>query len=796
MSKSLSKKSQGENFITRMIAPLTAAPQLEAEKARLEAFLAAFPGEYCGFSPDGGAAYSSGFCDMLGLESIKKLMDIQNQLEPDDSAALEGLYDRLEKSGAPFSLHVQRHNNTEQTFKLSGSQGHDLQGGESYQVIWIEDITADVKNQEEKAEQSSNNLNELDQVQAALNSIPRPVWLRDAQQNLVWCNSTYSQYLGIEMEDIVSEQKELASTALKKSLSKDQISPGRPLAEAALTKGEAKDTTAHGVFQGKRLLLRLSEIPLGPLSMTLGIAYNITREEELETKLGRYQSSHHELLEQLHSAIAIFTADENLEFYNAAFAQLWNLESNWLNKSPKLGEIMEKLRETRRLPEQADFRAFKKSWANMFTDLINPHEDMLHLPDGSALRMLVVPHSMGGLMMTFEDVTSSLELESSYNTLIAVQKETIDNLGEAVAVFSSNGRLELSNPAYSRLWNLNPEDINSQPHITKLVEKRKNYFTDEEWPTRKEELIANGLDRKMHEGRLTRTDGSLLDFATVPLPDGGVLITYLDVTDKAQIETALREKNAALEAAEQLKLDFLANVSYQLRTPLNAIMGFTEILDQELFGKLNEKQKEYTGDMHEASGKLLDLINDILDLSTLEAGVLKLERTDINTKDMLSSVYDLVNEWGRKKSIKITIECPKDIGSINADERRIQQAIINLIRNAIEFTLENGKIILKANRTKEGLEITVQDNGVGISDKDKRRIFAPFERAGSGLQSARLTKGGAGLGLSLVKNIMALHGGTVNIQSIEGQGTTATIFIPATSTETSLKIPVGKKDKA
>jgi PAS domain S-box-containing protein len=203
----------------------------------------------------------------------------------------------------------------------------------------------------------------------------------------------------------------------------------------------------------------------------------------------------------------------------------------------------------------------------MFTGLIDPYEDMLHLPDSSALRMLVIPHSMGGLMMTFEDVTSRLELESSYNTLIAVQKETLDNLGEAVAVFGSNGRLRLSNPSFGNLWGLHPEDLEGEPHVTTIVEKTKPFFTKEEWPARKEELVARGLDRTLHEGRLTRADGSLVDFTTVPLPDGGVLLTYSDVTDTVRVENALREKNAALEAAEQLKLDFLANVSYQLRTP-------------------------------------------------------------------------------------------------------------------------------------------------------------------------------------------------------------------------------------
>ncbi len=778
MSNALSTPK--DNWLTRIIGGGESARDLQAEKARLEAFLAAFPGEYCGFSRDGSVAYSDGFCALLGLSHIKTLGDIQTQLSPGDAAALEGMMDRLSENGESFSIQAKNASETK-TLKLSGSRGRDLSGKDYYDVLWVEEKSA----AENKAAKDS----ELNQVQMALNSIPRPVWLRDAGQNIVWCNSTYAAYLNTTPMEVVAEQKEIAAQAQKKAQkSKDSLF-GRDLAAKAMSEGTVQEIKAHGVFQGDRILMKLSEIPLAPLDMTLGIAYNVTREEELEMELRRYQSSNQELLEQLRSAIAIFAADRSLEFYNSSFSQLWGLEDGWLNTRPGLGDIMEKLRETRRLPEQADFRRFKQSWLDMFTSLIDPYEDMLHLPDGSTVRLLVVPHSMGGLMMTFEDVTSRLELESSYNTLIAVQKETLDNLAEAVAVYGGDGRLKLWNPAFGRLWNLNPEDLEGEPHITSIVEKMRKFFGADEWAGRKEELVAKALDRLMHEGRLTRADKTLVDFSTVPLPDGGVLITYSDVTDSVRVENALREKNAALEAAEQLKLDFLANVSYQLRTPLNAIMGFNEILEQEYFGPLNERQKEYTADMGEASERLLSLINDILDLSTLEAGYMNLQRDEVKIPDMLQHVYGLVSEWSWKEKIQIELKCPKNVGRITADERRLQQAVINLIRNAITFTPSGGMITLSAARKKDGIEIAVTDTGIGISEEDKVRIFEPFERARAGGQHARLSKSGAGLGLSLVKNIIALHGGTVELESQQGKGTTVRLFLPFTSTKTTLKIP-------
>lgn len=786
-----SSKTNKPSFFKRLLKPFSKGEALAHEKARLEAFLTAFPGEYCGFASDDSVAYSSGFCKILGVEMINSLSDIQEQIPPGDAAALEGYFDRLSDKGAEFLL-ITESADGRKTFKISGAQGKSLGNSEKFDVLWIEDITEEQKALKLYSEEKEKKEATMKRYQDALSRLPFPCWLRDEKQRLIWVNDAYVAAIGDSFDIIITDQKEISGTLRKGSAQKPKVLSGPELAREAFKSGTEQISEMHLVIGGKRLLVRLREIPVAEAEITLGFAEDISLTEDLSLELKRYQSSNRELLEQLRSAIAIFGADHKLEFYNSSYSQLWGLEDGWLNKKPKLGDVMEKLRETRRLPEQADFRRFKQGWLDMFTGLINAHEDMLYLPDGSALRMLVVPHSMGGLMMTFEDVTSRLELESSYNTLIAVQKETLDNLAEAVAVYGGDGRIKLWNPAFGRLWNLNPEDLEGNPHISRIVEKVSGFFAKAEWPRKKEELIALGLDRMMHEGRLKRADETLVDFSTVPLPDGGVLITYTDVTDSVRVENALREKNAALEAAEQLKLDFLANVSYQLRTPLNAIMGFNEILDQEFFGKLNERQKQYTHDIQEASDRLLGLINDILDLSTLEAGYMNLQREDVKVYNLMNSIKDLVSDWARKKKIEVHMSCAKNIGSVIVDEKRLKQAIINVIRNAINFTPQGGKITLSAKRKKEGLEIEVQDTGIGIPEEDRRRIFEPFERAQGGPHENRLSRSGAGLGLSLVKNIIALHGGSVVLESEPQKGTKVRIFIPFVAVETPLKLPLKK----
>lgn len=757
---------------------------LRDEISRLEAFLATVPAEYCGWSVEGDVAYSRGFADLLGIPLVRTLSDIQARLMPADAAALEGLFTRLQDEDQSFDLTVRTIDQT-RIFRLAGKAGRDSRSFERFDTLWLEDITAPMR----KIERTEADLRQVRaeslRLNGAFDSIPQPLWMRGENAALVWCNRVYAAALGLTPAAAVAEQRELPTTAggKKPPPAAPDEPPLKMLAREAIGSGKAREATVHIIAEGQRRLMRVQEIPLAPepgMPLTsLGLASDITREEEIEADFRRSSSSYRELLEQLRTAIALYDANQRLDFYNAAFAQLWGLDERWLNAKPKLGDIMEKLRENRRLPEQADFRKYKQGWLSLFTGLIGAHEDMLYLPDGSALRMLVLPRPTGGLMMTFEDVTSRLELESSYNTLIAVQKETLDNLAEGVAVFGSDGRLKLWNPALATLWALHPEDLAGEPHIGALVDKVRSYFETADWGVFRETLIALALDRRERGGRMKRSGGTVVDYATVPLPDGGVLVTWSDVTDKVGVENALREKNAALEAAERLKLDFLANVSYQLRTPLNAIMGFAEILGREYFGPLNDRQKDYARNIGDAGEKLLALINDILDLSTIEAGYMALEKGSVDIRSVLESLLALTAEWASKENVALVIDCPSDIGNVEADERRLKQSLLNLIRNAITFTPREGTVTLSARRSADTVEITVTDTGIGIPDVDQARIFEPFERIQSPARpEGKAVRAGAGLGLSLVKNIVELHGGSVTLSSAPGEGTRVGINLP------------------
>lgn len=763
---------------TSLFSRLFRNPQLRVEKDRLEAFLAAFPGEYCGFNPDGSLAYSRGFKLLLNIPELRSISDIQHALRPGDAAALETCFFNLKEQHQNFVLKVQTAHNGK-ILRLTGSEGLALSGTDRYDIIWVEDVTAQEHDLEQMRTEQQTLENEIRKFQALLSVVTFPVWIHNGKGEVIWGNNAYTKILKTTLEKVMDEKKELPFTT-PKTLRGGRGRALGVMVDEAISTGQPQHESKYLIVNGDRRLMRVGVLPLPHLDMAVGITQDITREEELEKYTERNTASSQELMEQLRTAIAIFDGDQKLEFYNSAYAQLWRLEDSWLNTRPRLGDILEQLRETRRLPEQADFRRYKQGWLDLFTSPTGAKDEMMYLPDGTVIRSLVISNPVGGLLMTFEDVTSGLELESSYNTLMAVQKETLDNLAEGVAVYGGHGRLKLWNPAYAKIWGLNPEDLDGEVHISQVLDKCSKFFPAENWAVMRERMISQFFVRDDRSGEIRRADGHILHYTSVALPDGGTMVTFQDVTDTVKVEEALRDKTAALEAAERLKLDFLANVSYQLRTPLNAIVGFNEILDKEYFGPLNERQKEYTKGLGEASERLMNLINDILDLSTIEAGYMSLDKAEVDIAAMLGGLYNLTLEWARGQKVEVSISCPDNIGTAAMDERRIKQGLLNLIRNAIAYTPAGGRITLLAERMGKEIALSVIDNGPGISAEDQQRIFRPFEKTSTHRNNnSPQQQGGAGLGLTLVKNIVDLHGGRIELKSALGEGTAITLLLPA-----------------
>jgi two-component system, NtrC family, sensor kinase len=237
---------------------------------------------------------------------------------------------------------------------------------------------------------------------------------------------------------------------------------------------------------------------------------------------------------------------------------------------------------------------------------------------------------------------------------------------------------------------------------------------------------------------------------------------------------AIAEKSRQLEVASQHKSEFLANMSHELRTPLNAIIGFSEVLTDRMFGELNEKQDEYLKDIYASGTHLLSLINDILDLSKIEAGRMELELTDFHLPTALDNALTLVRERAGRRSIALDMSIDKLLGEVRADERKIRQVVLNLLSNAIKFTPEGGRIEVAAVPRDGTVEVSVSDTGVGIAPEDQEAVFEEFRQVGTAEKKAE----GTGLGLTLCRKFIELHGGRIGVNSQVGVGSTFTFTIP------------------
>jgi PAS domain S-box-containing protein len=347
----------------------------------------------------------------------------------------------------------------------------------------------------------------------------------------------------------------------------------------------------------------------------------------------------------------------------------------------------------------------------------------------------------------------------------------------------------------------------------------KNYFTD---PERAE----SGIRRVLREGKVTdyeltarARNGALtvVSYNATTFHDRdrvlqGVFAAARDVTELRRFEKTLQQKNAELEDANRMKSEFLANMSHELRTPLNAIIGFSEVLKDGLIGDMTEQQRGFIGDIFNSGKHLLLLINDILDLSKVEAGKMLLDLELLQINSLLENSLSIIREKAASRQIRLTMDATGELGSMYADARKLKQIVYNLLSNAVKFTGERGQVALRASvvpRAKVGtlpgpwtgrssplvesefvefLEISVKDSGIGISEEGLAKLFQPFSQIDSGL--ARKFEG-TGLGLAMVKLLVELHGGAVAVESAVDEGSCFTVWLPLRTAEATTRAHLG-----
>ncbi len=692
--------------------------------------------------------------DDLGVpREVPGLLRFASWLDRESARELEPRIEALRSAGEGFNLMLKT---------AAGAHveadGRAAGGGS---VLKIRDLAGRRRELADLCEQHRTLDREIGSLRALLDAAPMPAWLRDPDGRIAWVNRAYAH--AVDAPDPAAA----AAKGVELLDQREQEAARLRLADGEMYRASIKAQTGDGARAYQAIVL-----PAGGGSA--GIALDAASPAAEETDPVESVSGQARVLDRVPSAIAVFGADQRLAYTNPAFRDLWGLDADWLAAGPRDGEVLDRLRERHCLPVQADYRSWKAAHLAIY-DSGKARDEWWHLPDGRTLYVVADRGHDGGVTYVYEDLTETLALQSRYNALMHVQKETLDHLDEGVVVFGSDGRLKLFNPSFAALWALDGRALEPESHIDAVIARCRAGLDDRGvWDVLKAAVTGIDDERDKLEGQIERADGVFLAYAGLPLPDGGTLLTFVDVTASKRVENALIERNEALVAADRLKSAFISHVSYELRTPLTNIIGFSEFLQNPAIGDLNDKQQEYLADIRSSSDTLLAIVDDILDLATIDAGALELKIAPAAASEIIEAAILGVRERLQRAGLRLDVRIEPDANELLTDSKRMTQVLYNLLSNAVGFSEAGGTVSVACRRDGDMIAFTVADEGCGIPEDYQSAVFDRFESRPLGSRHR-----GPGLGLAMVKSLITLHGGSVDLASVPDQGTTVIVRVPA-----------------
>jgi len=690
-------------------------------------------------------------------------------LDEADIEALATAVRRTQKTAMPFLLNVTPRG-SQRNLALRGHLADPAVSPGGAALVWAFDSSeseAEIARLRGDAEDARADFAALTGL---IEAAPIPMWFRGATGKLRLVNSAYvAAVSGASADEVVAAGIELVEPSVGQEPA--------AVALAAARQQSPIERLVTATVGGQRRALRVSDFPLGEEGVA-GYAIDVEDTEQLSRTFRAFREAQRAILDQLSAGVAQFDAGGQLAFANQHFQRIFSLQPPAMVNPPSFEQILDMAREAGRLPEARDFPAWRrerKSW--FIADAAV--EEAWPLSDGTHLRVVAQPLPDGGLLLIVEDRTEQLHLSAMRDTLLRTRTATFDNLFEALAVFAPDGRLQLWNRRFAVAWGLDPELLDTHPRIEALLERIAASLAEPAEAKDVGDVVrAATLQRQQTGARVALADGRTLELAGVPLPDGNGMLTVLDITDSQNAQDTLRERNAALIEADAMKTRFLANMSYEFRTPLTSIGGFAELLQSGLGGELSASGREYVEAILTSVSRLASQIEDVLDLTQSEAGMLPLAQQGI---DLFPFVTRVVQERAaRLLSGKLTLDLRGNAsaGRISGDPRRLARALGHLIDNAIAATPEGGRILVELSRRRvkgqSWARIVVSDNGTGVDQATLARALDGRRLSADGKSVDRRH----GLGLPLARQLIEAHGGRIELLSELGTGTTAMVDLP------------------
>lgn len=685
---------------------------------------------------------------------------------PDSAETLGAALNEMRAGGRPFMLELQNTTHTK-SFLVSGFRTYTSKYKNIVDTLWVRETTDTIKKLASLGEKTRELEKENTLFKQAFDCLPFPIWLRSEELQIAVCNPAYAKAVHADSP----EQAVLLGSELVYEKSPREA---KVLAAAARAAGKEKKAREFVVMEGKRRWVEASEIPL-PAQLysknrTIGFVRDITQEQELQNSLRNHITSHNGVLEHLKTAIAVFDADMRLQFYNTSFMNLWDLEAEWLDSSPTYSHVLDMLREKRRLPENRDFSAYKTREIKYFTSLVAATEDILHLPSGMTLRRMLTPHPLGGLLITYEDVTGHLTMERSMTVLNETQYTVINHLREAILLFGRDGRLRLANTAYLTLWQISDSDFNNPPAtIMEVIEKQKPFFENENnWEALKEQLLGVITSHTGEIFQILRPDGKVLEFVAAGLPDGGIFVSFLDVTEEEKSSSLAEEKETLLSRfkqttvqAEKLRASFLEQLGREINPQLSSLTEAVQKLTESAGQRFSRRQKTCLQTIFDSSAELKILFADLADLALIETGSAVLELDSVDVPVLLNGVMNTVKEQAKNKNVSLRLSCPEALPTLIADKKRLKQVLFYLINNAVSAAFKDGTVFLSVYTENKNLVISLEEKSLDVKNDSDTINFAAQN----------------GFAASLIRGFIEMHGGTLAVSDKKGTKKTQ-IYLP------------------
>lgn len=742
------------------------AESLEARLDRADTLLSAHPGVVMAWDDDGdwppgswGAPKLYGapaalasllrFADAsdgpnLGARILDGLGDYDGRDTAGEPATLRQALTVLRDTGAPFALAIE------------GPGGRIIEAdgrpAGPRMALWLADPslksaeTAAARGRLEEARE------EIFQDPASFSDMwertPTPAWRYSSGLKLQWANPAFIEAVEAESLD-------------------DAI--GRGLAFDPQTEAQARQALQEQarVYHTRAITAggarRVYEISCFPVSGGVGgVALDVTAGEETRAELEHRQRRQTAALNRVDDGVAIFSPDKELVFHNDAFTRLFALKPQWLAERPTHGALLDHLRERRMLPVTDNYEAWRAGELSLYLKTAEDRApEIWRLPDRRMVSVAIMRPAAGGLIVIFRDITERLRLEAELKTRVKVQRTTLDKLAEGVLVFGSDAKLRLFNAAFQRMWGvdesvLSRADDGPPPTFDDIAGACAPLLPDPDMWAKMKARVTNPSSETRREftDEVRRADGSIVKYVSRPLPDGATSVVFEDVTAERELASALKDRARLLEAAHRVRADFVGHVSRALRDPLQTILGRAELLEMDVADGGAAIQPSDIAQILEAGRQLNQLVETILQIAAIEANAVELKLADVPIRTTLENALRLVMTKAEDTRVRFGLACPEDIGVLRADPERVTQAVYNMLSNARRRVRPGGRVTLGAERQATAVKIWVEDDGPAV---------AADETAEAGDSFRAYDQAGAGLGLTLVREYVALHQGTVEL---------------------------------